>query len=89
MAKDIKLKTDDEGNITKSGICTVTNKEYSVTCKMKDYEDWIAGKYIQDAMPYLTDDQRGFMITGFTPDEWNEIFSEDDDDELLDDGPDM
>jgi hypothetical protein len=31
--------------------------------------------YIQRAFPELTADQREFLKTGFTPEDWNEIFS--------------
>jgi hypothetical protein len=31
---------------------------------------------IQDLMPYLSDDDREFILTGITQDEWNNAFSE-------------
>lgn len=31
---------------------------------------------IQDAFPHLSDDDREFMLTGITPEEWDEHFSE-------------
>lgn len=34
------------------------------------------GKLIQDAMPNLTADQREFIMTGITPEEWDETFKE-------------
>ena len=34
---------------------------------------------IQDIMPYLSPDQREFIMTGVTPDEWEEMFGEDED----------
>lgn len=34
---------------------------------------------IQDAMPYLNDNDREFILTGITPDEWKQAFSEMDD----------
>lgn len=30
---------------------------------------------IQDAMPYLNDDDREFILTGITQEEWNNAFS--------------
>jgi hypothetical protein len=38
---------------------------------------WRGGDRIQDAMPYLTPDEREFIMTGITPDEWNATFGED------------
>jgi hypothetical protein len=32
---------------------------------------WYAGDSIQDAMPHLTADQREFIVTGITGDEWD------------------
>ena len=36
------------------------------------------GAMIQDAFPNLTADQREFIKTGYTAEEWEQIFSEDD-----------
>lgn len=37
---------------------------------------WNSGMYIQDAMPQLSDDEREFMMTGITPEEWDATFGE-------------
>ena len=37
----------------------------------KDYEAWENGQLIQKAMPYLTPDEREFLMTGITPEEWD------------------
>lgn len=54
-----------------------TVKEINVTeeqlSKWKD-----DGMHIQDAMPHLTADEREFILTGVTPDEWDEAFSDED-----------
>tara|TARA_R100000951_G_scaffold105043_2_gene98572 strand:- start:527 stop:736 length:210 start_codon:yes stop_codon:yes gene_type:complete len=39
-------------------------------------ERWQNGKFIQNAMPDLDDEQREFLMTGITPDEWNANFGE-------------
>ena len=36
------------------------------------------GRHIQDVFPELTPDQREFIMTGITPEEWNEQFGSDD-----------
>lgn len=38
---------------------------------------WRAGQLIQDVMPQLTTDQREFLMTGATPEEWRELKAED------------
>lgn len=35
------------------------------------------GKHIQDVLPHLTPDEREFLMTGSTPEEWKEIFGDD------------
>ena len=35
---------------------------------------WLNGELIQVAMPNLTNDEREFLISGSTPEEWDEIF---------------
>lgn len=39
---------------------------------------------IQRAFPNLTPDQREFLISGTTPDEWDEMFGDDDEEEDTD-----
>lgn len=43
---------------------------------MKRYEN---GALVQDAFPYLSPGQREFIMTGATPEEWNEVFEDEDD----------
>lgn len=38
---------------------------------------WQSGTLIQDAFPMLNPDQREFIKTGITPEEWNSMFGED------------
>lgn len=37
-------------------------------------DTWHSGTVIQRAMPNLSADEREFIMTGITPDEWEEIF---------------
>ena len=39
---------------------------------------WMDGYFIQEAFHFLTPEEREFLITGITPDEWNEIFKDGD-----------
>jgi hypothetical protein len=39
-------------------------------------EAWEDGELIQNAMPGLTPDQREFIMTGVTPEEWENVFGE-------------
>jgi len=38
------------------------------------YDKWVGGYCIQDAFPNLSADEREFIKTGITPDEWESIF---------------
>ena len=53
--------------------CSITNKPYIVEISFEQYLSWKSGLYIQNACPQLNEDQREFLITGFTPEEWNAV----------------
>lgn len=42
------------------------------------YKAWAAGALIQDAFPELSDDEREFIMTGITPQEWDAEFKDED-----------
>jgi len=79
MAYDREM-IEFEDKIYFSGKCTVTNKEYCVVCYAKDYYRCVSGELIQRTMPYLTDSQREFIISGTTPDEWKKLFPPEEED---------
>lgn len=37
---------------------------------------WTGGELIQDVFPDLSEDQREFLMTGTTPEEWTQTFGE-------------
>jgi len=39
-------------------------------------EAWQGGQLIQEAMPHLSADDREFIKTGITPEEWDKMFDE-------------
>ena len=42
-----------------------------------DYNNWRSGgDNIQDIMPYLSADEREFLMTGIMPEEWGQAFGE-------------
>lgn len=45
---------------------------------------WQDGDLIQNAMPNLSADEREFIKTGITPDEWEETFGKESDDDKYD-----
>lgn len=42
------------------------------------YEKWASGEgpHVQDAFPHLTADEREFLISGATPEEWEKYMKE-------------
>ena len=64
----------------------VISKKSPVTGKMNTMDlnvthdqllSWQRGRHIQNVMPQLTPDEREFLISGCTPEDWKELFGED------------
>ena len=50
---------------------------FEIDVTARQIASWERGELIQDAMPNLTPDEREFIKTGVTPDEWDDIFGVD------------
>lgn len=48
-------------------------REIDVTLEQLDH--WRSGELIQNAMPHLSPDDREFIMTGITPEEWDAMFN--------------
>jgi hypothetical protein len=59
-------------------ISQVSGKEHvmDIDVTFAQMREWNNGTLIQDAMPNLSDDEREFLMTGITPQEWEELFGE-------------
>lgn len=44
------------------------------------YEIEYGNELIQNVVPHLSGDDREFLLTGITPEEWNELHDEDEED---------
>lgn len=61
--------------IEKVSLFTGKTNKMQMCLDLEDYRDWHRGNvYIQDALPYLTTDEREFLISGITPEEWEKAF---------------
>lgn len=51
---------------------------HTATLVMTDdqYSNWQGGELIQIALAHLTAEEREFLMTGITPEEWDEVFGE-------------
>ena len=47
-----------------------------ITVTQEQLDRWQAGELIQNAMPNLSADDREFVMTGITAEEWDEAFGE-------------
>ena len=56
--------------------CSVCNENIEIRVKKEDYENFINGEHPQNAMPYLTADEREFLISGICGICFDKIFEE-------------
>ena len=62
--------------------CVITGKPYTVFVNSQDFTDWRERrKLAQEAFSYLSKEDREFIISGISPEGWEEMFSEDASDE--------
>lgn len=56
-----------------------TGKEHTrvINVTQEQIDRWQSGMLIQEAMPHLSPDDREFLMTGVTPEEWGAIFGKD------------
>ena len=57
--------------ITRKSILTGTLRTIDLPITGEQYVRWQSGATIQEAMPQLTPEQREFILTGVTSDEWD------------------
>jgi len=66
--------------ITRTSIITGTTRTKDLNVTPEQIKAWEGGKLIQDAMPQLTADEREFILTGVTQDEWDKYIKDDEED---------
>jgi hypothetical protein len=61
--------------IKRKSILTGIERTRNIPVNPEDLMTWEAGyASIQDAMPYLNDSDREFLLSGITTEEWDEAF---------------
>jgi len=65
--------------LTKKSMLTGAMNQREINVTEEQVNRWQAGELIQDVMPNLSADDREFLMTGSTPDEWDEVFGGDED----------
>lgn len=49
---------------------------HELEVKANDFYDYQNGSFIQNCFPYLSMEERELMISGFTPEMWDSVFSD-------------
>jgi hypothetical protein len=62
--------------ITRKSILDGLERTLDISVTEEQYNNWKSGMLIQDAMPDTPSDEREFIITGISPDEWDTLFEE-------------
>ena len=63
------------------------NHEMDIDITLEQWRDFNDDKLglIQNAFPHLSADEREFLLTGITPEEWDELYKEAEDEEVTND----
>ena len=62
--------------ITRTSILSGKTRTKQINVNQSQIDKWVAGMLIQDAMPNVSVDEREFIMTGSTPEEWDLYFNE-------------
>jgi hypothetical protein len=65
-------------NITRTSLLTKVTRTRDINVTPEQMARYEAGMKIQDAFPHLNADDREFILSGITPEEWDEHMGEDD-----------
>ena len=62
--------------ITKFSPHSMRDNTREIDVSQSQLDRWKAGELIQNVMPSISADDREFLMTGITPEEWDEHFSD-------------
>ena len=63
--------------VTRTSAFTGVTRTLDLNISEQKLQDWEEGELLaQDAFPNLDDDEREFIMTGITPEEWKAAFGE-------------
>ena len=68
--------------VTRQSVLTrkINTMELPISQEHLDMYDTVGGILVQNAFPNLDKEQREFLLSGITPQEWKDTFGEDEDD---------
>jgi hypothetical protein len=64
--------------ITKRSLLTKKENTLEIDVTQAQLDEWEGGALIQNVMPHLSRDDREFLISGITPDAWEDTFGSSD-----------
>lgn len=72
--------------ITKRSDATGVIHTREIDIEEWEYRRYVRGElgYVRDAFPLLSAEDREFLVTGVTPEEWDELFGDIEEDEMAD-----
>ena len=62
--------------ITRKSLISGNINSMSLPITEEQYNAWEQGTLVQVALPHLSPDEREFVMTGITPEEWADNFGE-------------
>jgi hypothetical protein len=62
--------------ITRTSMFSGITRTQEIPVTQEQLDAWASGVLIQKAMPQLSDDEREFIMTGITAEEWDSVFSD-------------
>lgn len=62
--------------VTRTSTLSGVQRTFMLNITQEQIEKYAGGALIQHAFPNLTPDEREFVLTGITQEEWDEIFPE-------------
>lgn len=63
--------------ITRKSLISGIERTLEIPVTQEELDNWEGGMLAQEVFPNLTADQREFIMTGITPEEWEETMGED------------
>ena len=70
-------------NITRTSLYSRITRTLDLPVTEAQLDAWASGELIQNAFPNLSPDEREFLKTGITPEEWEQLYREDVEDKDL------
>ena len=65
--------------ITRTSAISGATRTREIDVTQAELDDYLGGELIQRAMPNVSADDREFIMTGITPEEWEALVPDDDD----------